>query len=150
GGADLGIVVLLISIALFVISATMGGLNYITTILQMRTRGMTLMRMPLTLWGIFVAAIVALLSFPALFVAGIMLLFDRVLGSSFFMPAVNILGQVLPHEGGSPVLYQHLFWFFGHPEVYVVILPAMGIVSEIMATHARKPVFGYKAMVGSM
>lgn len=150
GGADLGIVVLLISIALFVISATMGGLNYITTILQMRTRGMTLMRMPLTLWGIFVSAIVALLSFPPLFVAGIMLLFDRLLGSSFFIPAVNILGQVLPHEGGSPVLYQHLFWFFGHPEVYVVILPAMGIVSDVMATHARKPVFGYKAMVGSM
>ncbi|HEX6989184.1 MAG TPA: cbb3-type cytochrome c oxidase subunit I, partial [Bacillota bacterium] len=146
-GSDLGIIVLLVSIVLFVISATMGGLNYITTVLQMRTRGLTLMRMPLTVWGVFVAAVVALLSFPALFVSGVMLLFDKALGTSFFMPAISSLGTVLPHEGGSPLLYQHLFWFFGHPEVYVVILPAMGVVSDVMAAHARKPVFGYKSMV---
>src|SRR5690606_12474478 len=149
-GWEVGIIVLGVSIVLFVISATMGGLNYITTILQMRTRGMTLMRMPLTLWGVFISAVVALLSFPPLFVAGVMLLFDHLLGTSFFIPTVNVLGTVLPHEGGSPLLFQHLFWFFGHPEVYVVILPAMGIISDVMATHARKPIFGYKAMIVSM
>ncbi|MFO7245759.1 MAG: cbb3-type cytochrome c oxidase subunit I [Bacillota bacterium] len=149
-GSGLGITLLLASIAVFVVSATMGGLNYITTVLQMRTRGMTLMRMPLTVWGVFISAVVALLSFPPLFVAGVMLLFDHLLGTSFFIPTVNVLGTVLPHEGGSPLLFQHLFWFFGHPEVYVVILPAMGIISDVMATHARKPIFGYKAMIVSM
>jgi cytochrome c oxidase subunit I len=125
----------------------MGGLNYVTTVLQARTRGMTLMRMPLSVWGIFVATIMALLAFPALFVGCVMLLLDRVVGSSFFMPAVSSMGQQLAYEGGSPVLFQHLFWFFGHPEVYIVALPAFGIISDLISTHARKNIFGYRVMV---
>ncbi|AEB12695.1 cytochrome c oxidase subunit I [Marinithermus hydrothermalis] len=149
-GADLGIVLMLVSLALFIVAATMGGLNYVTTVLQLRTKGMTLMRMPLAVWGIFVAAVVALLAFPALFVGAVMLLLDKTLGSSFFMPAIVQFGQRLPYEGGSPLLWQHLFWYFGHPEVYIVILPAMGLVSELIAVHARKPIFGYRMMVLSI
>ncbi len=149
-GADLGIVLMLVSLALFIVAATMGGLNYVTTVLQLRTKGMTLMRMPLAVWGIFVAAVVALLAFPALFVGAVMLLLDKTLGSSFFMPAIVQFGQRLAHEGGSPLLWQHLFWYFGHPEVYIVILPAMGLVSELIAVHARKPIFGYRMMVLSI
>ncbi|WP_411900361.1 cbb3-type cytochrome c oxidase subunit I, partial [Salmonella enterica] len=108
---------MLISLAIFIVAATMGGLNYVTTVLQARTRGMTLMRMPLTVWGIFMATILALLAFPALFVSAVMMLFDKTLGTSFFMPAILSMGQQLDHEGGSPILFQHLFWFFGHPEV---------------------------------
>jgi len=125
----------------------MGGLNYVTTVLQARTRGMTLMRMPLSVWGIFVATILALLAFPALFVASIMMMLDRLLGTSFFMPALVSQGQLLGYNGGSPILFQHLFWFFGHPEVYIVALPAFGIVSDLIATHARKNIFGYRMMV---
>jgi len=149
-GSGWGIDLLILSIAVFVVAGTMGGLNYVTTTLQLRTQGMTLMRMPLTVWGIFVAAVVALFAFPPLFVAGVLLLFDHRLGTSFFMPAVLSLGRPLAHEGGNPLLFQHLFWFFGHPEVYIVILPAMGIVSDVISTHARKPVFGYRAMVASI
>jgi cytochrome c oxidase subunit 1 len=146
-GSGWGIILMLVSLAIFIVAATMGGLNYVTTILQARTRGMTLMRMPLTVWGIFMATILALLAFPALFVSAVMMLFDKTLGTSFFMPAILSMGQQLDHEGGSPILFQHLFWFFGHPEVYIVALPAFGIVSDLISVHARKNIFGYRLMV---
>ncbi len=149
-GREWGIIMMLLSLALFIIGFTMGGLNYVVTILQARTRGMTLMRMPLTVWGIFVATILALLAFPALFVGAIMMLLDRVLGTSFFMPHIVELGEHLKYGGGSPILFQHLFWFFGHPEVYIVALPAFGIVSDLISTHARKNVFGYRMMVWAL
>ncbi|MCQ1060859.1 cytochrome c oxidase subunit I [Photobacterium sp. ZSDE20] len=146
-GTDWGIVLMLISLAVFIVAATMGGLNYVTTVLQARTEGMTLLRMPLTVWGIFTASAMALLAFPALLVSAIMMLFDKLLGSSFFMPAIYSLGQQTGYDGGSPILFQHLFWFFGHPEVYIVALPAFGIVSDLISIHARKNIFGYKMMV---
>jgi cytochrome c oxidase subunit 1 len=146
-GATWGIILMLVSLAFFIIGFTMGGLNYVVTVLQARARGMTLMRMPLTVWGIFTATILALLAFPALFVSAVMLLLDLLLGTSFFMPAIVSLGQKLGHSGGSPVLFQHLFWFFGHPEVYIVALPAFGIVSDLISVHARKNIFGYRMMV---
>src|SRR5213082_666610 len=135
------------SLILFIIGFTMGGLNYVVTVLQGRTRGMTLMRLPLTVWGIFTATVLALLAFPALFVASVMMLFDRLLGTSFFMPSLVEMGQQLKYRGGSPLLFQHLFWFFGHPEVYIVAVPAFGIVSDLISTHARKNIFGYRMMV---
>ncbi|MDV5170412.1 cytochrome c oxidase subunit I [Photobacterium rosenbergii] len=146
-GTDWGIVLMLISLAVFIVAATMGGLNYVTTVLQARTEGMTLLRMPLTVWGIFTASAMALLAFPALLVSAIMMLFDKLLGSSFFMPAIYSMGQQAGYDGGSPILFQHLFWFFGHPEVYIVALPAFGIVSDLISIHARKNIFGYKMMV---
>jgi len=146
-GSEYGIILMLVSLALFIIGFTMGGLNYVVTVLQARTRGMTLMRLPLTVWGIFVATILALLAFPALFVGCVMMIFDRVLGSSFFMPAIVEMGQQLSYGGGSPLLFQHLFWFFGHPEVYIVALPAFGIVSDLLSVHARRHIFGYRMMV---
>ena len=147
GGQDAGIILMLVSLILFIIGFTMGGLNYVVTVLQGRARGMTLMRMPLTVWGIFTATVMALLAFPALFVACVMMLFDRLLGTSFFMPALVEMGEQLSYGGGSPILFQHLFWFFGHPEVYIVALPAFGIVSDLISTHARKNIFGYRMMV---
>ena len=146
-GSDGGIVLMLISLALFIVGFTMGGLNYVVTVLQARTRGMSLMRMPLTVWGIFVATILALLAFPALFVGAVMMTLDRLLGTSFFMPAIFALGEQLEYGGGSPLLFQHLFWFFGHPEVYIVALPAFGIVSDLLSVHARRHIFGYRMMV---
>src|SRR3990170_3538327 len=146
-GAHWGIILMLVSLAFFIIGFTMGGLNYVVTVLQARTRGMTLMRMPLTIWGIFMATILALLAFPALFVSAIMMTLDQALGTSFFMPALVLKGQQMDHSGGSPVLFQHLFWFFGHPEVYIVALPAFGIVSDLLSVHARKNIFGYRMMV---
>ena len=146
-GTDMGIVLMLGSLALFIVAFTMGGLNYVTTILQARARGMTMMRLPLSLWGIFVATILGLLAFPALFVSAVMMTLDKAIGTSFFMPAILSMGQQLDHEGGSPVLFQHLFWFFGHPEVYIVALPAFGLVSDLLSTHARKNIFGYRMMV---
>jgi cytochrome c oxidase subunit 1 len=146
-GSDWGIILMLVSLAIFIVAATMGGLNYVTTVLQARTKGMTLMRMPLTVWGIFMATVLALLAFPALFVSAVMMLFDKTLGTSFFMPAILSMGQQLDHEGGSPILFQHLFWFFGHPEVYIVALPAFGIVSDLISVHSRKNIFGYRLMV---
>ena len=146
-GVDGGIIFMLGSLALFIVAFTMGGLNYITTALQARTRGMTLMRMPLSVWGIITATVLGLLAFPALLVSAIMMLLDRLLGTSFFMPAVVSMGDQLSYNGGSPVLFQHLFWFFGHPEVYIVALPAFGIVSDLLSTHARKNIFGYRMMV---
>jgi cytochrome c oxidase subunit 1 len=146
-GYDLGIIFMLVSLLIFIVATTMGGLNYVTTVLQARTEGMTLLRMPLTVWGIFVATILALLAFPALFVSGVMMLLDKVLGTSFFMPSLVSMGQVTAYKGGSPLLFQHLFWFFGHPEVYIVALPAFGIVSDLISVHARKSIFGYRTMV---
>ncbi|TSD87766.1 cytochrome c oxidase subunit I [Mycobacterium sp. KBS0706] len=147
GGREWGILLMLASLILFIIGFTMGGLNYVVTVLQGRARGMTLMRMPLTVWGIFTATVMALLAFPALFVACVMMLIDRLLGTSFFMPALVEMGEQLKYGGGSPILFQHLFWFFGHPEVYIVALPAFGIVSDLISTHARKNIFGYRMMV---
>jgi len=142
-GADLWIT----SIALFCIASLMGALNFITTTLDLRAKGMTLMRMPLTVWSWFVTAILGLLAFGVLLSAGILLLLDRNLGTSFYVPLVVVNGQVMGHRGGSPLLWQHLFWFFGHPEVYIAILPGMGVTSQLLSTFARKPIFGYRAMV---
>jgi cytochrome c oxidase subunit 1 len=146
-GSGGGIVLMLISLSLFIIGFTMGGLNYVTTVLQARTRGLTLMRMPLTIWGIFTATVLALLAFPALLVGSIMMTLDSLLGTSFFMPSIVNQGELLNHDGGSPILFQHLFWFFGHPEVYIVALPAFGIVSDLLSVHARRHIFGYRMMV---
>jgi len=147
GGDGLGIILMLISLSIFVVGFTMGGLNYVITILQARTRGMTLMRMPLTVWGIFTATVLALFAFPALIVSCIMMTLDNLLGTSFFMPALVEFGEQSEYSGGSPILFQHLFWFFGHPEVYIVALPAFGIVSDLISVHARKNIFGYRMMV---
>ena len=146
-GHDWGIILMLVSLLIFIVATTMGGLNYVTTVLQARCEGMTLLRMPLSVWGIFTATVLALLAFPALFVSGVMLLLDKTLGTSFFVPAVVSLGQLTNYKGGSPLLFQHLFWFFGHPEVYIVALPAFGIVSDLISVHARKAIFGYRMMV---
>ncbi len=128
----------------------MGALNFITTTLDMRAKGMTMMRMPLTVWSWFITAILGLLAFGVLLSAGILLLMDRNLGTSFYVPLVVVNGQIMGHKGGSPLLWQHLFWFFGHPEVYIAILPGMGVASQILSTFSRKPIFGYKAMVYAM
>jgi cytochrome c oxidase subunit 1 len=148
-GQGAGVNLWIISIAIFCIGSLLGALNFITTLLNMRTRGMTLMRMPLTCWAWFTTAILALLSFPVLLGGGILLLLDRMAGTSFFIPGgLYVSGATVPlHNGGSPLLWQHLFWFFGHPEVYIAILPGMGATSHILSTFARKPIFGYRAMV---
>jgi cytochrome c oxidase subunit 1 len=145
-GADLWIT----SIAIFCIASLMGALNFITTTLDLRAKGMTMMRMPLTVWSWFITAILGLLAFGVLLSAGILLLMDRNLGTSFYVPLVVVNGQIMGHKGGSPLLWQHLFWFFGHPEVYIAILPGMGVTSQILSTFSRKPIFGYKAMVYAM
>ena len=145
-GADLWIT----SIAIFCIASLMGALNFITTTLDLRAKGMTLMRMPLTVWSWFITAILGLLAFGVLLSAGILLLLDRNLGTSFYIPLVVVNGQIMGHKGGSPLLWQHLFWFFGHPEVYIAILPGMGVTSQILSTFSRKPIFGYRAMVYAM
>jgi len=148
-GQGAGVSLWIISIAIFCVGSLLGALNFITTLLNMRTRGMSLMRMPLTCWAWFTTAVLALLSFPVLLGGGILLLLDRVAGTSFFIPGGEFVsGALLPnHTGGSPLLWQHLFWFFGHPEVYIAILPGMGATSHILSTFARKPIFGYRAMV---
>jgi len=147
-GASWGIICMLASLCVFVVAFTMGGLNYVTTVLQARCRGMTMMRLPLSVWGIFMASVLGLLAFPALFVSAVMMMLDSVLGTSFFMPAIASMGEPSKiHSGGSPLLFQHLFWFFGHPEVYIVALPAFGIVSDLLSTHARRNIFGYRMMV---
>lgn len=151
-GSKAGVDFWLISMALFVVSSLLGGLNYISTILNMRTKGMSMTRLPLTIWALFFTAILGVLSFPVLLSGFILLLFDRHGGTSFYLSDIFIYGtqQALPNEGGSAILYQHLFWFLGHPEVYIIILPAMGLVSEVMSINARKPIFGYMAMLGSL
>jgi cytochrome c oxidase subunit 1 len=149
-GSGAGMTLWLVSLALFVVSVLLGGMNYITTVLNLRTKGMSLWRMPLTIWAFLVTAILGLLSFPVLFSGFLLLIFDRSLGTSFYISDIFINGAALDRIGGSPILYQHIFWFLGHPEVYIIILPAMGIVSEVMSVHARKPIFGYRAMVYSI
>src|SRR5437868_14003525 len=149
-GSKVGVDLWLISMALFIVSQLLAGLNYISTILNMRTKGMSMTRMPLTIWALFFTAVLGVLSFPVLLSGCILLLFDRNLGTSFYLSDIVIGGKILPNEGGSPILFQHLFWFLGHPEVYIIILPAMGMASEVMSVNSRKPIFGYMAMVGSL
>jgi cytochrome c oxidase subunit I len=149
-GSKIGMDLWLISMAMFIVSSLLGGLNYIATILNMRTKGMSMTRMPLTMWAILFTAILGVLSFPVLLSGAILLLFDRNLGTSFYLSDIVINGNVLPNEGGSAILFQHLFWFLGHPEVYIILLPAMGMVSEILSVNSRKPIFGYMAMIGSL
>jgi cytochrome c oxidase subunit 1 len=149
-GSGAGMTLWLVSLVLFVVSVLLGGINYVTTVLNLRTKGMTMWRMPLTIWAFLITAIIGILSFPVLVSGFLLLILDRSLGTSFYLSEIFIGGQALDHVGGSPVLYQHLFWFLGHPEVYIIILPAMGIVSEVLSVHARKPIFGYKAMVLSI
>jgi cytochrome c oxidase subunit 1 len=150
-GSGLGMTLWLFSMALFIGSSLMGALNYISTVLNMRTLGMSMTKMPLTIWAFFVTAILGVLSFPVLFAAVLLLMFDRILGTSFYLSDINpIMTDGVVHTGGSPLLFQHLFWFLGHPEVYIVILPAMGITSELLSVHSRKPIFGYRAMIGSI
>ena len=149
-GSGLGMTLWLVSMALFIVSTLLGGINYITTIINLRTKGMSFAKLPLTIWAFFLTATIGLLSFPVLLGAALLLIFDRSFGTSFYLSDIYIAGEALPNMGGSPVLFQHLFWFLGHPEVYIVLLPALGITSEIIATNSRKPIFGYKAMIISM
>jgi cytochrome c oxidase subunit 1 len=149
-GSGLGMSLWLAAMVLFIASTLLGGLNYVTTIINLRTKGMTFTRLPLTIWAFFITAILGILSFPVLVSAVLLLIFDRAFDTSFFLSEIYIGGEALHHEGGSPVLFQHLFWFLGHPEVYIVILPALGITSEIVSTNSRKPIFGYKAMIFSL
>ena len=149
-GSKAGMTLWSISLFFFVVSVLLGGVNYITTILNLRTKGMDMWKMPLTIWAFLITAILGLLSFPVLLTGIFLLIFDRSLGTSFYLNEIFIGGQALEQAGGSPILYQHLFWFLGHPEVYIIIVPAMGIVSEVLSVHSRKPIFGYKAMVFSM
>jgi cytochrome c oxidase subunit I len=149
-GSGLGMTLWLVSMALFIVSSLLGSINYITTVINLRTKGMTFTKLPLTIWAFFFTAIIGILAFPVLFGAALLLIFDRSFGTSFYLSDIYIGGEALPNQGGSPILFQHLFWFLGHPEVYIVLLPALGLSSEIIATNSRKPIFGYKAMVGSM
>ncbi|MEQ9424748.1 MAG: cbb3-type cytochrome c oxidase subunit I [Cyclobacteriaceae bacterium] len=149
-GSGLGMTLWLVSMVLFIASTLLGGINYITTVINLRTEGMSFSRLPLTIWAFLITAILGLLSFPVLFSAALLLVFDRSFGTSFYLSDIYIAGEALPNIGGSPILFQHLFWFLGHPEVYIVLLPALGITSEIISTNSRKPIFGYRAMIGSI
>ena len=149
-GSGAGMTLWLVSMAIFIASSLLGSLNYIVTVINLRTKGMSMTRLPLTIWAFFVTAIIGVVSFPVLLSAALMLIMDRSFGTSFFLSDIYIAGEVLHHQGGSPVLYEHLFWFLGHPEVYIVLLPALGITSEVIATNSRKPIFGYRAMVVSI
>ncbi len=149
-GSGMGMTLWLTSMAIFIASSLLGSINYISTVINLRTRGMTFTRMPLTIWAFFLTAVIGILSFPVLFSAALLLIFDRSFGTSFYLSEIYINGQPLDNMGGSPILFQHLFWFLGHPEVYIVLLPALGITSEVIATMSRKPIFGYRAMIGSM
>lgn len=149
-GSGLGMTMWLSAMAIFIASSLLGSINYVSTVINMRTKGMTFSRLPLTIWAFFLTAVIGILSFPVLFSAALLLIFDRSFGTSFFLSEIYINGQALPNVGGSPVLFQHLFWFLGHPEVYIVLLPALGITSEVVSTNSRKPIFGYRAMIGSM
>jgi cytochrome c oxidase subunit 1 len=150
-GSKTGMDLWIIAMSLFIVSSLLGGLNYIATILNMRTKGMSMTRLPLTIWALFFTAVLGVLSFPVLLSGMILLIFDRNFGTSFYLSDIFVNGVgALPNEGGSAILYQHLFWFLGHPEVYIILLPAMGMVSEIMSVSSRKPIFGYMAMLGSL
>jgi cytochrome c oxidase subunit 1 len=149
-GSGLGMTLWLFSMAIFIASSLIGSLNYIVTVLNLRTKGMTMTRMPLTIWAFFVTAILGVLSFPVLLSAVVLLIMDRLAGTSFYLSDIIVNGEMLTQHGGSPLLFQHLFWFLGHPEVYIVLLPALGLSSEVIATNSRKPIFGYRAMIGSI
>lgn len=149
-GSGMGMTLWLVSMSLFIIGSLLGSLNYIVTIINLRTKGMSMTRLPLTIWTFFLTAILGVLSFPVLFSAALLLIFDRSLGTSFFLSDIMIAGELLNNQGGSPILFEHLFWFLGHPEVYIIILPALGITSEVISTNSRKPIFGYRAMIGSI
>lgn len=149
-GSQLGMTLWLVAMVFFIVSTLLGGINYIATIINLRTRGMSFSKLPLTIWALFLTAVIGVLSFPVLFAGALLLVFDRSFGTSFYLSDIYIGGEALPNQGGSAILYQHLFWFLGHPEVYIVLLPALGIVSEIIATNSRKPIFGYRAMIGSL
>ena len=149
-GSGLGMTLWLVSMAIFIASSLMGSLNYIVTVLNLRTKGMKMTRLPLTIWAFLITAIIGVISFPVLLSAALLLLFDRSFGTSFFLSDIFIQGEVLHYKGGSPILFEHLFWFLGHPEVYIILLPALGITSEVISTNARKPIFGYRAMIGSI
>ena len=149
-GSGAGMTLWLVSMTLFIAGSLLVSLNYIVTIINLRTRGMSMARLPLTIWAFFVTAILGVLSFPVLLSAALLLMFDRLLGTSFYLSDIMVAGELLHNEGGSPVLYEHLFWFLGHPEVYIILLPALGITSEVIATNSRKPIFWYRAMVGSI
>jgi len=150
GGSGTGMTLWLVSMAIFIASSLLGSLNYVVTVINLRTKGMSMTRMPLTIWAFFVTAIIGIVSFPVLLSAALLLIMDRSFGTSFYLSDIYIQGEVLHNQGGSPVLFEHLFWFLGHPEVYIVLLPALGITSEIIATNSRKPIFGYRAMVASI
>ena len=149
-GSGMGMTLWLVSMAIFIASSLLGSLNYIVTVINLRTKGMSMTRLPLTIWAFFVTAIIGVISFPVLLSAALMLIMDRSFGTSFFLSDIYIAGEVLHNQGGSPVLFEHLFWFLGHPEVYIVLLPALGITSEVIATNSRKPIFGYRAMIMSI
>lgn len=149
-GSGTGMTLWLVSMAIFIASSLMGSLNYVVTVINLRTKGMSMTRLPLTIWAFFITAIIGVISFPVLLSAALLLIFDRSFGTSFFLSDIYIAGEVLHYQGGSPVLFEHLFWFLGHPEVYIVLLPALGITSEVIATNARKPIFGYRAMIASI
>lgn len=149
-GSGMGMTLWLVSMALFIASSLMGSLNYVVTVINLRTKGMTMTRMPLTIWAFFITAVIGIVSFPVLLSAALLLIMDRSFGTSFFLSDIYLAGEVLNYQGGSPVLYEHLFWFLGHPEVYIVLLPALGLTSEVIATNSRKPIFGYRAMIMSI
>lgn len=149
-GSGLGMTLWLVSMTIFIASSLIGSLNYIVTILNLRTKGMSMTRMPLTIWAFFVTAVLGVLSFPVLLSAALLLMMDRLAGTSFYLSDIIAGSEMLTNHGGSPLLYQHLFWFLGHPEVYIVLLPALGLSSEIISTNSRKPIFGYRAMIGSI
>jgi cytochrome c oxidase subunit I len=149
-GSGMGMTMWIVAMAFFIVSSLLGSVNYITTVINLRTPGMSMTKLPLTIWAFFLTAILGVLSFPVLFSAVLLLIFDRSFGTSFYLSEIYVAGEALANVGGSPILFQHLFWFLGHPEVYIVILPGFGIVSEIIATNARKPIFGYRAMIGSL
>src|SRR6056300_1125101 len=149
-GSAAGMTLWLVSMAFFIASSLLAALNYRVTVLNLRTEGMTMTRLPLTVWAFLVTAIIGVVSFPVLLSAALLLIMDRSFGTSFFLSDIFIQGEVLHYQGGSPVLFEHLFWFLGHPEVYIVLLPALGITSEVIATNSRKPIFGYRAMVASI
>ena len=149
-GSGAGMTLWLVSMTLFVGGSLIGSLNYIVTVINLRTKGMTMTRLPLTIWAFLVTAILGVLSFPVLLSAALLLIFDRSMGTSFYLSDIMVAGELLSNQGGSPILYEHLFWFLGHPEVYIILLPALGITSEVIATNSRKPIFGYRAMIGSI
>ena len=150
-GSNLGQTFWLLGMALFIVSFTMGGLNYFTTVINLRAKGMSMMRMPLTVWTMFISAILGLLAFPPLTAAAILLLFDRHGGTSFYLPSGLYFGsKLLATAGGTPLLWQHLFWFLGHPEVYILLLPALGVAFDVLAPFIRKPIFGYRITIYSL